>query len=360
MRVAFVYATPRADLREAIRRGEAPDTGLLGQNHLGEVGIDAEICESALRRKHRRGGIAHRLTWSARELSLPLELRAYDALVTTIGPSVALSSRAVRGPYVVLLNISLCQTLRRASAARRRTLAAGVRAAGAVLCFADAQRDSLLDLTGASEDRVASIPLGVDERFLTSHMPPPPDGTVLAVGRDLGRDYRTFAAAVSGLDAKVVLVASKRNLSGIELSPKVDVRVDVSAEELRGLYEKASCVVVPTRREGYAFGADCGGQTVVLDAFAMGRPVVASERSTLRGYLDDGRNGLVVPAEDPPELRAAIMRLLGDSDLASRLGAAGRSDVEARFTTTHLARSVADVLLGAPPLTAESADVGRR
>jgi glycosyltransferase involved in cell wall biosynthesis len=41
----------------------------------------------------------------------------------------------------------------------------------------------------------------------------------------------------------------------------------------------------------------------------------------------DGRNGLVVPAGDPRALAHAIRRVHDDSELARRLGAAGREDV---------------------------------
>jgi glycosyltransferase involved in cell wall biosynthesis len=83
---------------------------------------------------------------------------------------------------------------------------------------------------------------------------------------------------------------------------------------------------------------------VVLDAFAMSRPVVTSERSTLRGYVDDGRNGLIVPAEDPAALLEAVERVLGDATLAEELGRRGRADVEERFTTRGFAASIADQL----------------
>ena len=299
MRVAFVYARSRNSLREMIERGEAPDTGLLGQNHLSAFGIDAEIRESAMRRRHRGGGVIHRLTWTGRELTVPLELRGYDAICTTNGPVLSLVSRTLHCPPVLLFNMSICQGLRRSAGPKLSMLAAGVRAAGAVICFADAQRESLIELTGADPARIHTVGLGVDARFLTTDAAPPPGGLVLAVGRDLGRDYRTFVAAIGTVESRVILVTSDRNLAGLRLPANVELRLDVSPVELRSLYEQAACVVVPTRKEGFEFGADCSGQTVVLDAFAMSRPVVTSERSTLRGYVDDGRNGLIVPAEGP-------------------------------------------------------------
>jgi hypothetical protein len=344
MRVAFVYARRREALREAIARGEAPDTGLLGQNHLAELGIEAEIRHSALRRRQRAGGALHRLTWTARELALPLEVRGYDAICTTVGPVLPLSSRLTRGSRVLLFNMSICQSLRRAMGARRRFLAAGVRAAGAVICFAEAQRDDLLELSDADPAKVHVAGMGVDERFLSTTVPPLEGGIVLAVGRDDGRDYTTFAAAVAPLDARVVLVSSPRNVERLTLPANIETRFDVPPLELRKLYERAACVVVPSRREEHPVGADCSGQTAILDAFAMARPVITSERSTLRGYVDDGRNGLIVPAEDPGALRGAVARLLSDPALSLELARAGRADVEARFTTRHLAAKTAEVL----------------
>ena len=110
---------------------------------------------------------------------------------------------------------------------------------------------------------------------------------MLAVGRDMARDYGTFARAVVGLDARAVIVASERNLTDVTVPGNVELRLNVSYPELRELYAGAACVVLPTRREGYHYGADCSGQTVLLDAMAMGRPVVASERSTLSDYVRD-------------------------------------------------------------------------
>ena len=89
----------------------------------------------------------------------------------------------------------------------------------------------------------------------------------------MARDYDTFARAVDGLDARAVIVASERNLTDVTVPGNVELRLDVSYPELRELYAGASCVVLPTRREGYCYGADCSGQTVLLDAMAMGRPV---------------------------------------------------------------------------------------
>ena len=249
-------------------------------------------------------------------------------------------------PAIVAFNVQLCTTYLRASRPRRRLMGAALRSAQAVVCFASAQRDLLLDQHDLDSDRVHVVPFGVDERFYRPR-PTPSNGYVLAVGRDMARDYGTFTRALAGLDVHAIIVASERNLTDVTVPSNVELRLDVSYPELRELYAGAECVVLPTRHEGYQYGADCSGQTVLLDAMAMGRPVVASERSTLSDYVSEPETALIVPPENPPALRAAIERLLGDRALADRIGAAGRDLVERELTTMHMARRLAPIIAGA-------------
>lgn len=356
MKVAYVYANPRSAVARDIAAGIAADTPLLGQNHLHEHGIEASIYEPLLQRRVPRQARVARAAWHLRELILPFELRDIEVVCTSLGPLVPLAARLRPRLRTLVFNMGLCNRFERSSPAARRLLAAGVRAADAVVCFADSQRDRLLAQTGADPARVHSVPLGVDERFLRMTCPPPSDGHVLAVGRDLARDYGTLAAAVAGLDARIVLVTSPRNLQGIELPAGVDVRFDVSPVELRSLYDGARCVVIPTRAESFPYGADCTGQTVLLDALAMGRPVVVSERSTLRGYVEPDRTALVVPPEEPQALRDALERILRDETLRAMLGSAGRNLVEHHLTTRLLAARLARIVASLGGATRETRD----
>ena len=332
----------------------APDTGLLGSNHLAELGIDASVQAPRMQLKHSQGRLLHRFLWNAREIPVAWELDAdvVCSFWTMLFPLVA----RMRGmPAVVAFNVQLCTTYLRASTPRRRLMGAALGSAQAVVCFASAQRERLLRQHDLDPDRVHTVPFGVDERFYRPS-PTPQDGYVLAVGRDMARDYDTFARAVDGLDARAVIVASERNLTDVTVPRNVELRLDVSYPELRELYAGASCVVLPTRREGYRYGADCSGQTVLLDAMAMGRPVVASKRSTLSDYVSEPETALIVPPEDPPELRTAIERLLGDRELAAGMGGRGRAVVERELTTRHMARRLAPIITGAAARSSGAGD----
>jgi glycosyltransferase involved in cell wall biosynthesis len=98
----------------------------------------------------------------------------------------------------------------------------------------------------------------------------------------------------------------------------------VPNDELQALYARAAVVACPSRREG--FGVAC------LEAMAHARPVVATSVGGLRDLVVDGHTGLVVPPRDPEALRAALRRLLGDSELRRRFGKAGRQRAQERFS----------------------------
>ncbi len=74
-----------------------------------------------------------------------------------------------------------------------------------------------------------------------------------------------------------------------------------------------------------------GMPNVVLEAFAYGRPVVATRVGGVPEMITDGENGLVVPAGQRAPLVAAVRALVNDAELAARLGREGRKTVEERF-----------------------------
>lgn len=75
---------------------------------------------------------------------------------------------------------------------------------------------------------------------------------------------------------------------------------------------RAGIVVLPSRAE--AFG------NVMLEAMAMGAPVIGTECPGPRALIDDGHNGRIVPVDDPVELARAMTELMSQSELRARLG----------------------------------------
>jgi len=66
----------------------------------------------------------------------------------------------------------------------------------------------------------------------------------------------------------------------------------------------------------------------LVEALAVGTPVVATAVGGVPEIVRDGENGLLVPPGDPAALAAALRRFLGDAELQGRLRAAAGSSVE--------------------------------
>jgi lipopolysaccharide heptosyltransferase II len=75
----------------------------------------------------------------------------------------------------------------------------------------------------------------------------------------------------------------------------------------------------------------------LVEAQAVGRPVIASRLGAFEELIEDGRNGLLVPPGDDVALAAAIERLGNDADLRERCVAQGRLRVEQEWTADRMA-----------------------
>lgn len=90
-------------------------------------------------------------------------------------------------------------------------------------------------------------------------------------------------------------------------------------------YQRANLVVFPT-----TYGE--GVPTVLLEAAASGRAIVATDHPGCAAVVKDGKNGLLIPKDDVQALANAISRLLGDPGLRRHMGEVGRQIVEAKFS----------------------------
>lgn len=97
----------------------------------------------------------------------------------------------------------------------------------------------------------------------------------------------------------------------------------------------------------------------VLEAFAVGVPVVSTRAGGLPEMVFDGETGLLTPVGDPDALASAIVRILRDRDLGSRLAASGRRLVESEYTVAKMVErtraAYADLMAGTRGVTAGAA-----
>lgn len=343
--VGFVYPNSRLQLAEDVAAGLGADSFLLGQNHLPAFGYETFIHEPRIKAGDGTAGLRHRIRWSSREAVLPWELGEADVVFSSLFNVLPLAARLRGAPQVVVFDFALATVLDRSGGLRRRLLSASIRSADAIVSLSRDQRDRLLERVRMNPERAYVCHLGIDHEFLRPAAPSTgDDGYILAVGKDLARDYETLARAVDGLDARVVVVTEERNVHGITLPWNVEVIRGLGYRELRELYARARCVALPVRRAGFPFGTESSGLTALLEAMAMAKPVVVSDRPIFAEYVRPEESALLVPPEDPAALRAALVWLLSDDRVSQRLGSTGRALVEERFTMDHFTAGLGNVL----------------
>jgi len=139
---------------------------------------------------------------------------------------------------------------------------------------------------------------------------------VVAIGRDIGRDFSTLLSASSmvGIDTKLVtlpyLLPHSWNESG-----RVELFQQLSYPELFKLYAQARVAVVPLK-PGISYPS---GIRACLEAMLLRTPLVATYTSVLAEEFFDGEHLLYVDPNNPAQLSCAMKRILDEPGLAERL-----------------------------------------
>jgi glycosyltransferase involved in cell wall biosynthesis len=345
VKIAFVHYPGRLARLEDARAGTGPTEFLFGAVELErqghevshhEVDPDAPARRVARRLVDRQAGL-ERLPphLSAAALggtsALLPQLRTADVVVaTTTGTAVALAawrrSHRLRTPLVGIVAGLLNRPWGRA---RRATTLPLLRSMHAML-YGPGEAPGLLALDPGLAERIHVNPFGVDTRFWTAGDDARAGGDVLAIGNDGHRDWETLVRAAPAIEAEVRVLTMHPAPAALPANVRWEpadwhsrVLDDV---EVREAFRAAAVVVVPVKDVPQP-----SGQSVTLQAFACGRPVVLSRT---RGLWDpealrDGENVLLVPPGDPVALGAAVSRVLADPALGGRLGRDARATVEA-------------------------------
>ncbi len=103
----------------------------------------------------------------------------------------------------------------------------------------------------------------------------------------------------------------------------VRVRFHGFRDDLPRVLPAADAVVLPSRNEGMPIA--------LIEAMALGLPIVATAVGGVPDLIDTGTHGLLVPPRDPRSLAFALARVLTDLPLAREFGAAARARAEERY-----------------------------
>lgn len=136
---------------------------------------------------------------------------------------------------------------------------------------------------------------------------------------------RPVAVALVGIEADRELAALRDALPG-----RHRVGFVPFTERPLAFYRLAAAVALPSRIEGLSQS--------LLEAMALGVPVVASEAGGNADLITSGETGLLVPPLDAGAWARALDRLLSDRAFRGRLASAGRALARQDFTIERTAQ----------------------
>jgi glycosyltransferase involved in cell wall biosynthesis len=129
----------------------------------------------------------------------------------------------------------------------------------------------------------------------------------------------------------------RKRCDELGVTGSVDFRGSLTDRDLRDTYRHADVLVLPSAADPAATPPE--GEGFGIAYAEAGAYAVPSVGSTAAGgasdFVIDGETGLTVPPHDPEALARATARLLEDSALRERLGAAARERVLARHLPTY-------------------------
>jgi glycogen(starch) synthase len=220
--------------------------------------------------------------------------------------------------------------------------------ADAVTAVSQAALQSALGFAGSDNGR-GVIPNGIEpyatEPSPAAPMPPSrPSFSLLCVGRlqqEKGFDLAIRALASlrsGGVEANLTIIGEGEDRATLEaliralgLSDRVHLVGPQPNGEVRRLMAQAHLVLVPSRtREGFSL--------VAAEAAMAGVPAIVARIGGLPETVLDGQTGLVVAANDPEAIAAAVRRLLEDDTARAGLGRKAQARAMEEYSVARCVR----------------------
>ena len=148
-------------------------------------------------------------------------------------------------------------------------------------------------------------------------------GCIARLSKEKGVDL--LVEALRSVDDATLLINGKGE-EYIQSSATVTIKSEVP--DINDVYKEIDVLVLPSRKED-PFGL------VVAEAMLRGIPTICTDACGIAGYLDDGLNTMIVPADDSAALAKALNHMQ-NSDVRSQIGMAGHKAALEMFTTEKM------------------------
>ena len=225
------------------------------------------------------------------------------------------------------------------------------RSAGHTIAISEAVRAGIEERGESPGDKVTVVPNGISAPAVEKLTPPAEVRTALGIGTKVPlivcaarlereKDVRSLVAAMPEViaaapDAVCVIVGEGSQRAALEaqireLGLAGSVRLPGFRTDALSLIHAADIFVLPSVAEPFGL--------VLIEAMALGKPVIATRAGGPCEIVDENITGLLVPPGDPAALSAAIKLLVKDESVRLGMGRRGRGRFVEKFTVARMAK----------------------
>lgn len=181
------------------------------------------------------------------------------------------------------------------------------------------------DLQSATGETIAAI---VGRLTQPQGAPPLVNGLIAAASRIEAAEAPTLRLAFIGEISGGAEDHVRRALAGADERVQLCFLGHRTPSETLRLLAACDLLIRPNSTDGVSF--------TVLEAMALGLPVIASAAGGLAEVVVNGETGRLIPPGDAAAFSAALVSLMVDPGLRRRMGQAGRRRVEQEFTESRM------------------------
>jgi colanic acid/amylovoran biosynthesis glycosyltransferase len=225
--------------------------------------------------------------------------------------------------------------------------------AAAIICVSQFIRSELIE-KGCPENKLIVRYLGVDLEDYTPGLPVERRRGALFVGRlvekkgviHLVEAWKRLPAPLRAQGLTVIGAGPEKDRlhDAARGCPDISIMGVQTRSVVKTLVSRARVLAIPSCRA--ANGDAEGLPVVIMEAPALGTPIVAFDDGPMREAIDNGESGLLAPALDIQGFSEALAAVLGMDEIANRLSAGGPKIAAAKFdlkkNTAALEREIYD------------------
>ena len=208
--------------------------------------------------------------------------------------------------------------------------------------ISNASKEEILNLNATSSSNIIVIPNGINlEHYDNFDFKKDYQNYVLFIGRLVY--YKNLDVLISSFkdvvkkvpNAKLIVVGNgpmrdkwEKMVLDLRLDQNIEFTGYIPHEKKIELLSKCSSLLLPSVHEGFGL--------VLLEAFAMYKPVLVANMKPYDEIVDDGVDGFMIPAYEPDKWCEKIVFLLSNKTICQNMGNKGRVKLENKFNINRV------------------------